>query len=61
MRKAGFIAAIVFGATALTGCSAFQGTMGKTVEEFEDGHGRVCTSVKWGESASVDCDFAPEK
>lgn len=41
----------------LTGCSSAQGQFGKTTEEFVDKHGRVCTSVKWGESASVDCDF----
>lgn len=48
-------------AVSLTGCSSFQGQLGKTTEEFTDGHGRVCTTVKWGDSASIDCDFPGAK
>lgn len=40
-----------------SGCSAYEGQMGKKTETFEDDHGRLCTVVKWGDSASLDCDF----
>lgn len=53
---------IATGAAALiilTGCSSFDGTVGKKVETFTDDFGRSCTSVKWGESSSVDCDYPP--
>jgi protein involved in sex pheromone biosynthesis len=43
----------------LTGCSSFEGQVGKKVVSFEDEYGRVCTTVKWGDSASIDCDFKP--
>lgn len=55
---------IATGAVALvmlTGCSSMEGQMGKKTDEFTDEHGRVCTAVKWGESASLDCDFPVEK
>lgn len=49
-------------AVLMTGCASMQGhgTNG-TDREWTDGHGRVCTAVKWGDSASVDCDYPPEK
>lgn len=51
------ILVLLIAAFALTGCSSWQGQVGKTVDSFTDDHGRACTSVKWGDSASVDCDF----
>ena len=44
-------------ALLLASCSSWQGTMGKDTDSFTDEHGRVCTAMKWGESASIDCDF----
>jgi ABC-type Fe3+-citrate transport system substrate-binding protein len=44
-------------ALLISGCSSMEGQVGKKVETFTDDHGRVCTSVKWGDSASVDCDW----
>ncbi len=46
---------------ATTGCSSFQGQLGRTDDTFIDAHDRVCTVVKWGDSASLDCDFVPEQ
>lgn len=40
----------------LTSASACQGQVGKTRESFVDEFGRNCTVVKWGDSASLDCD-----
>lgn len=55
------VGALIVGAMLLTSCASFQGHgSGGTKEEWTDGHGRVCTAVKWGDSASIDCDF-PEK
>ena len=51
------IVAGIVALVALTGCSSWEGQVGKKVDSFTDDHGRVCTSVKWGDSASVDCDF----
>lgn len=42
---------------ATTGCSSFQGQVGKATDSFVDEHGRACTAMKWGESASLDCDY----
>lgn len=41
----------------LTSASSCQGQLGKEKDSFTDEHGRVCTVVKWGDSASLDCDF----
>lgn len=46
---------------ALTGCSSWEGQVGKKVETFEDDFGRSCTTVKWGDSASLDCDFPVDR
>lgn len=52
---------ILLGAVMLlTGCSRFEGQTGKAVDTFTDKHGRNCTTVKWGESASIDCDYPQE-
>lgn len=52
---------LLVGASLLTGCSSTEGQFGEKVKTFEDEHGRVCTIVKWGDSASVDCDYPAEK
>jgi hypothetical protein len=44
---------------SLTGCSSFEGVAGKKVVTFDDDYGRACTAVKWGDSASIDCDYKP--
>lgn len=51
------IGAFVLAIVMLTGCSSWQGQVGKRVDHQVDDHGRVCTIVKWGESASIDCDY----
>lgn len=51
------ISALALAVVMLTGCSSWQGQIGKTTEEFVDGHGRACTTVKWGDAASLDCDY----
>lgn len=59
MRKV-LAAAAVVGVFVLSGCSNMDGQFGKEVHEWDDEQGRHCTALKWGESASVDCDY-PEK
>ena len=44
-------------ALSFTGCSSMDGQFGKEVHEFDDEQGRHCTALKWGESASIDCDY----
>lgn len=48
---------IIVGVILLAGCSSMEGQVGKKVDTFEDDYGRVCTTVKWGDSASIDCDW----
>lgn len=48
---------VLLAVLSLSACSTFEGTMGAKVETFTDDHGRVCTMVKWNQSASIDCDF----
>ena len=59
-RLAARLAVLAVLAVAATGCSSFQGQIGRTDDSFIVEHGRVCTAVKWGDAASLDCDFAPE-
>lgn len=58
MKK--LIFAGIAGVFLLSGCSAMEGQMGKTYDSFKDDHGRYCTSLKWGDSSSLDCDFKPD-
>lgn len=51
------IAAAVVAIAMLSGCSSFDGQLGREDSEFVDGYGRNCTAIKWGESASLDCDY----
>jgi hypothetical protein len=60
-RKVALAVSAVAGLVMLTGCASMQGqTTGGSKQEWTDGFGRVCTAVKWGDSASIDCDF-PQK
>lgn len=59
MKK--FIATGAAALILLTGCSSTDGQFGKKTETFEDNFGRDCTAVKWGDSASVDCDYPPSE
>lgn len=52
-----YVVALALTAMLLTGCSSLQGQVGKSTDTFTDEHGRICTAMKWGESASIDCDF----
>lgn len=57
-RRVGLgVGAVFISAIFLTGCSSFDGQVGKKVETFEDDHGRVCTAMKWGDSSALDCDY----
>ena len=60
MKKVLLIVPVIL--LSMSGCASMQGHgAGGTKESFKDEYGRVCTAVKWGDSASVDCDFPQEK
>lgn len=59
-KAVSYSAALIAGFSVLTlsACAGMQGqTANGSKQEWTDGHGRNCTALKWGDSASIDCDY----